>query len=314
MTGGVALAVALAAAAGPEGPSPAPAAPIAFRSRAERDEVRLGEPFAYQIVIRHHAGESYALPHALELGPFRATDGRCRREEARGEVTTTCTLTLALLDLGAHDVPEIALAVDTPAGPRTLAVPGPRVTAAGVTDPALPADRIPLQDLAPPAPVLVRSYVPLAWTAAALAAIALAEATRRRLRSTARADAAPTPPPPPEVRFARRLAALEAHGPPGPAEVRAWFGRLSEVVREYLGAITRVPALDLTTEELLAALERDPHPCLDVPALRAWCGDVDLVKFARAPAGPAECAAAVGFARDLLRRTVPPPADTGAEP
>jgi hypothetical protein len=296
------LAAALAAAAA--------AAPLAVESRAERTEVRLGEPFGYEIVVRHRAAESYTLPVDLNLSPFRAEGGRCRREEARAEATTTCTLRLALMDLGTHDVPEVALAVRGPDGERALPVRGPSITAVGMIDPAAPPESLPLRDIAPPAPLLVRSWRAVGWAAAALAAAALAWAAIARLRRRARTAAEPVPPPPPEVRFARRLDALEAAALPRRGEVQEYFFRLSEIVREYLGALTGIPALDLTTEELIDALGRDPDPRLDLRSLRAFSEGVDLVKFARAPAGEPECGKAIAFARELLERTTPTPTST----
>ena len=64
----VALAAAWAAAAGAE-----PVAhPWSIQARAARADVRLGEPFAYELEISHAPAESYALPAELALGPFEA--------------------------------------------------------------------------------------------------------------------------------------------------------------------------------------------------------------------------------------------------
>jgi hypothetical protein len=299
------IALAILLAGSPTASRPPAATPLAFESRAERTEVRLGEPFWYEIVVRHRAQESYGLPDDVDLSPFRVEGGRCRREEAGDEVTTTCALRLALMDLGTHDVPEVALAVRGQDGARTLAVTGPSITALGMTDPAAAPGSLPLRDIAPPAPLLVRSWRLLWWAGAALATAGLVWWSIARLRRRPGTATEPAPPLPPEVRFARRLDALEAAGLPRRGEVQEYFFRLSEMVREYLGALAGIPALELTTPELLAALGRDPDPRLDLGALRDFCERVDLVKFARAPAGEAECGEAMGFARELLERTRP---------
>jgi hypothetical protein len=170
------------------------ASPLAVVVRAERTEARLGEPFAYEIDVRHRPEESYALAGDLEAGPFRGTARGCTRVLAKGEARTTCALSLAIFALGPHDVPEVRLAARTPAGDAALAVPGPRITGVGIIDPGVAPERLSLRPPAPPAPLLVPTLRPLVWAAALAALAAVALLARRALRNRARAAAEPPPP------------------------------------------------------------------------------------------------------------------------
>ena len=286
----------------------------AVSARAEKGRVRLGEPFDYEIAVRHPPAERWDLPAELHLGPFRASGGACRREERRGEAeaVTTCTLTLALLDLGPHDVPSIRLRGATPSGESVLEVAGPRIEAEGMIDPALPSTALELRDIAPPVPLLVETWRPLGWAAALLGAAAAALAAWRALRRRAREAARPAAPPPLHERLARRLDALEAEGLARRGAAREHWFRLSEIVREILAAATGLDAPDLTTEEILTALGRRPDPRIDLSGLRAFSEEADLAKFARAPSSEARCAAGLSWARRLLADTHPPAA--GASP
>jgi hypothetical protein len=109
------------------------------------------------------------------------------------------------------------------------------------------------------------------------------------------------------VLLARRLDALEAEALPRRGQGGEHWFRLSAMVREYLAALTGVPAPELTTAEILDALGRQPDPRIDLDGLRAFAEEADLVKFARAPAAEARCAAGLAWARELLARTRPPP-------
>jgi hypothetical protein len=282
--------------------------------RVEKSEVRLGEPFRYELEIRHPADESYQLPETLALEPFRAASPSagsgqapaCRREAQGSEATTTCAVRLALFALGPHDVPAIALAVRSGAGEATLEVAGPRVTGVGIIDPKVPNRELALRDPAGPVPLLVRSWRVLWWTLGALALAALAAAAVVAWRRRARAAVEPPPPIPPHVRFVRRLDALDAERLGARGLGREHVARVSELLREYLAAVTGEPALDLTTGELVERLAAQGDPRLDLGALRAFLEEADLVKFAKADAGEGECAAASAFARDLHARTSPP--------
>jgi hypothetical protein len=311
----LALAALLAAApdAGPAGVAP-DAAPLGIQVRLEKKEVRLGEPFELAIEIRHRADERYALPASLAVEPFRLLSSSCPRAEAGGEAVTTCTLRLALLDLGPHDLPEIVVGAQTPAGARELRVPGPGVIGAGILDPAAPPEALALKDLAPPAPLRVPN-VPLAIGIALAALLALLgwlgwRAWRRR---TLR-QAEPPPPLPPHERLARQLDALEEARLPERGRGPEHVARLSDHVREYLGAVSGQNALDLTTAELLARLSFQPDPRIDLPALRAFLEGADLVKFARAPVGAPEAAEGMRFARGMLEATRPAPPSPDRSP
>ncbi len=305
---------------------------------AEKAEVRLGEPFGYTIEVRHDPAEHYRLdglgapngrgfaasimlapqgaPNgrgfaaSIMLDPFEASDATCTEAQAKkDEAVTTCRLRIALYDLGEHDVPDMRLVANGPSGARALVVPGPRVKGVGIIDPSARTEELGLRDPAPQVPLLVRSWRLVWWTAAALAAVALGFAgwiawKRWRRRSLEPQPAAALPP---HVRFERRLAELGAERLPQRGREREYFFRLSEMVREYLGAIFAVNALDLTTAELVEALSRRRSPSVDRVALRRWCEQADLAKYARYKPSKQECEEAFQYAGDLLEQTRPKP-------
>jgi hypothetical protein len=211
------------------------------------------------------------------------------------------------MDLGPHDLPELLLPAETPEGARELRIPGPTVIGAGILDPAAPPEALALKDLAPPAPLLVWN-VPLALgVLAVLVVLAASWLGLRAWRRRALRGAEPSPPLPPHERFARQLDAVEAARLPDRGRAPEHVARVSEHVREYLGAISGQNALDLTTGELLARLSFQPDPRIDLAGLRTFLESADLVKFARAPASVAEAADGSAFARALLAATRPAP-------
>lgn len=301
----------LLAAAAQAAPAPAPTAarpalpeaqPIGFHARADKASVRLGEPFAYSVEIRHRPGEAYALHGTPALAPFQAEGVHCRRDLDKGDARTTCAMQLALFALGPVDVPDLVFDVDAPGGKARLAVPGPRITGVGVIDPQAPTAMLELRDVAPPVPLLVPSFRLLWWAlgiAAAAAAAILGFRALRRARARARVTLEPTP----FERFERRLAAIEAERLPQQGLGGEHVARLSEAVREYLGALSGLPALDLTSAELLAGLREARAAQVDLEGLEAFLGEADLVKFARRPAGAETCRAGMEYARGVLERT-----------
>jgi hypothetical protein len=216
------------------------AAPLQVQSRTSAAGARLGEPIEWDVEIRHAAGEQYRFEAPLAAGPYRAEPLGCRRQEAAGETTTTCRLRVALLALGPVDLPPLRLSASTPDGPRVLDVPGPRLTGNGIIDPALPAEQLQLKALAAPVPLLVPSWRLLWWALGALAAAWLGGWAWRWWRARRRAGEAAPPPVPPPLRFAARLDQLERERLGEQGRGREHWFRLSEAVRDYLGAVTGV--------------------------------------------------------------------------
>ena len=304
----VGAAPALAAIAGTSSTPLPQANPRAVHTRLSKATPRLGEPVDYELEVRHAQAEAYSLPTTLTLPPFEVEPRGCRRAAAGAaggadESITTCTLRLRLFTLGAQDVPTVTLSAATPQGARALDVPGPRVEAVGVIDPQAPTDQLELRDPAPPVPLLLPSWRVVWWALCGLAALVAAWLGWRWWRRRARGAAEPPPPIPPGERFARRLEALSAEQLAAQGRAREHFFRLSEAVREYVGALTGLNALDLTTAELVGELRALADPRFDPEALRGFCEDADLIKFARFPAGGYECEAGLRFGRELLEHS-----------
>lgn len=152
-----------------------------------------------------------------------------------------------------------------------------------------------------------------------LLAAVLAELARRAwLRWRARPapaapGAPPAPPVPPEAVAASRLAALEASGLWEAGRHAEYYLELTAILREYLEARYGAPATAMTSAEV-ARLLRDRHGDLAAAArARAALERADLVKFARAKAGPGDGPDDARLVRELVRATTPlPPAEARA--
>ena len=77
-----------------------------------------------------------------------------------------------------------------------------------------------------------------------------------------------------------RLGTILAQG----GDLRPFYFELSEAIRDYLGGRFGFDSLEMTTEELVAAMRRVPaHETRGVlgSEIEGWLGGCDLVKFAK---------------------------------
>jgi hypothetical protein len=287
-----------------ESPSGLPdALPHAFKAVLEKAEVKLGEPFRLTIEIRHDAGERYSLPSGVRLEEFGVRE---QHTEVTGEApaVTTIRLLLQAFDVGEREIPAIRLRVDSAAGARQFELPPQKITVQGVID--LGAGEPKMRE---DTRALPTRYLPVWWPLWALLAVllgVLGAYAFTRLRRKALAPPPPVPRAPPDVEALERLRTLETEALPAAGRKQEHFFRVSEILRDYLGRRFGFESLELTTDELVASLQRRSTPGLELDVVRTFLNGTDLVKFAKRDPSDGECKAAVEVARGVVERTRPP--------
>lgn len=189
-----------------------------------------------------------------------------------------------------------ATAGPCPAGVSSPAVGGPQA-AAPASGPGAMTDIHDIRDIRDPGPDLR----PLAWGLALLGAVLLAAGWlyRRSRRRVFREEIAPAPP------HVAALAALDALSDLRGIDGRHFYYRLSAVLRRYLDARFSIPAPEMTTEELLPALDH-PEIGRDLAAdLRRLFLEAAPVTYAGLPASIDRMRQDLDSAREAVRRTAP---------
>ena len=248
------------------------------------DSVTVGERFGVAIAVEHAAGVQTLFPDPpdaagaiaapLEAGDAEFLGVRRLPPELRGEsrvdsaVFQATTFALDSARVGPMEVQLVR-------GTDTTVIRSP-VTTLGVRA-LVPADAQAAKGLAPLA-TFPRAWGP--WLIAALVILALAASLWWWLRRR-REPPVDTSTLPPYEEVVTRLGRLDEALPDNDAAVQPFYVELSDALRNYLARSLGVPARELTTRELLAALAGNEH----VPE-STWetLGDLlrraDLVKFA----------------------------------
>lgn len=251
---------------------------------AEPREIHVGDPVRIRVTLTRAEGSTVALPPLSgTLGEFEilAVGEPTETSGPGGETIQEVEATITAWRTGALEIPMIAAGAGGPGEVRSEPIPI-AVTSVGIES---SKDIRPIKE-----PLsLPRDWRPLLLAALAAIIIALvAYFLWRRLRKRPGA-AAPAPivdaRPPHEIALAEleRLAAL---GLVERGRVVEHYVRLTEILRAYFAARYGIPALDMTTSEILEALRKP----LDRAGIRrsieaygeitSLLHDADLVKFA----------------------------------
>lgn len=259
---------------------------------------RAGALVPLEIVVRHATGERVTLPGdlpRLQAGEVRVADdgtfGKGAPPKAAAVPGDPSHETTAL------SVPFVVLSTSTPR--KTFTLPSVRVVVlrrgggeivvctppqqVAIDQPIAEASDPQVRPNPPTRPQITRDerlQAIATWSLVALVVGAVGVAVVLYLRSRPK-PAPPPPPPEPAWRIAlAKIAAARAELERGELETKVYYDKVSDALREHLGATFGFDGLEMTTDEILARVSRVPSfslPRADLGALLEAC---DLVKFA----------------------------------
>lgn len=282
--------------------------PRGFQARVQPEQVLLGEPFVYELVITHPADQRYELELPPDLGDFELlSQARTPPLAGKEPAVTTFRLKLSAFNLGMLTLPEVPFLVATPEGPKRFVAPGRTLEVASTLPEDAQAEGADLKDIRPPTEVAIRSWTLLWGLLGLLGALLLGLVAWRlfqkyRGRSQTRLE----PLLPLDVRTRKALDTLTSEALPAQGRVKDFYFRLSEIIRGYLGERYGFDALECTSSELMLELRRRKPLGLPEDGLMRFVSESDLVKYARAESTPESCREALAFGYELLDKTWPP--------
>jgi hypothetical protein len=304
---GAAVADAGAAAVAPADPD----APT-VAAHTDKAEAHVGDPIRLSVVAVAKTGVPVNLPGTFDLGPFSllGRDETGEQNLGDGRIRREFVLRIAAYEPGELQLPPIDVTYLRTGGEVKSARTGPvaiKIASLIANEPE-PA----LKDAAAPVSVMEENRIPLYVGGALLAAgvgALISFFIVRKLR--ARRGERPGPPPRPAHEVAlERLDRLGALGFLENADNRPFYFAVSEVIRDYLGARFGFDSLEMTTDELIAELQRHTGRDLAsfmVSEIQAWLSASDLVKFAKVSPTASEARGALESAIRLVTATRPAP-------
>lgn len=266
------------------------------------EPVQIGRPFHVEIRFGYPVGTRIYFPDAPDTKPLTLVSVKSEDRTVLGTSTSEShKLILLAIKTGEAILKPFEVPVVLPDGhAASVMTPELRINVSG----SLGNEEAP--ELAPPGearPVIVRNDL-LIWILVALAAAAVASLTAimvyRRWRAWADAHRPPPPPVPPHERARARLAEIEAMGLVEQRDFKTLALLVSEVIREFLGAVLRFPGTDSTTWETLESVRRasggNAVGKMSLMELEDFLALCDLIKFAKFEPS-------VGDAQALVRRS-----------
>lgn len=275
---------------------------VATLSVGSRDNT-VGDVIPLTLHVTHPAGWRVIFPTLdKKWGDFEVRGQSTPEIVANldGTQTTSQEIKVALMRPGEVKTPALTLSVTDDQGSLSSLEVAP--AAISIRSVLVEGDNT-LREIKPQAELVTerRPYWPLATTGM-LGAVVLTGYGVHRWRHRKLADRRT-----PRQRALDTLKALGAQNPQTPSDMKAYCARLADCLRDYLAAITHLPARDLTTRELARRFKDQEIPS-------AWSTQVveilqvcDGVKFANEELEGDSLQTMIASARKLVEQYPPQP-------
>ncbi|MBC7188339.1 MAG: hypothetical protein H5U38_15040 [Calditrichaeota bacterium] len=296
--------------------APAQAA-ITVESKVDRATIYIGDRIVYTVTVKRTADVVVEMPSlGANLGMFEIRDYAVKEPSKQGDLITEQTeYVISTFETGEFEIPPLTVRYHTAADTtrRELRTEPIKITVLSLN----PDQAGDIRDIKPPLEI-PRDWGRLLRRAGvgALALLLLAAAVVAFIRYRKGKGLLPRkekPPRPAHEVALEELDALVRSGLLEKGETKQFYSELSEIVRRYIEGRFYVAALEMTTGEVLQAMEEAALGSEERELLRELLELSDLVKFAKYLPGAQENERAVHLAYDFVERTKLVVAEVAAE-
>jgi hypothetical protein len=274
-------------------------------------QLTVGDRITLQLSVTHGEGTRVAWPDSLELEPFEVLGAQAPPPVAReGSVESSLILILTTFELGELEIPSFPVVVEGPGEESTTLRTNPfgvKVTSVGLDE----GDDI--RGVKGPLGIpLGLGRILLVLLATLLIPAILYALYRRLARDDPESPASrPFVPlrPPHEIAL-EALEALEASQLLDRGEVKEFHIQLSDILRVYVEGRFRVPALEMTSGDILAGMAAAQVESSVQEGFGAFLHPCDMVKFAKLRPDAEASLRLLAMGRQLVESTTAPPAGT----
>jgi len=286
------------------------ASPVSAQSRVRTDVdttlATVGDRITLTVSVEHPTGSIVNWPDSLDVAPFEVVAAEVLPSQtAEGQTNSTARIALAAFELGELEIPSFDVSVTGSDGSvERLSTDrfGIEVVTVGADDSG------DIRGIRGPMAIAMSTLVIAAWALLLVALGAMLYALLRHLLGKKDAAAArePSVPARPAHEIAlEALARLEDSPMLERGQIKEYHIEASDIVRRYVEARFEVTALEMTTWEIIAGLERREVDSEVRDGLRQFLDRCDLVKFAKVRPESDQALSTLQSGRALVESTIP---------
>jgi hypothetical protein len=280
--------------------------PVAVESRIDKSSITIGDTVRYTVRLTHDADVKVNWPAlGANLGAFEIRDyDKPDPREVKGRTVEEISYTISTFDTGRFEIPPLTISYQTPPDTSWHDLPTEKLEIYVAS--MRPSQDGDIRDIKSPwelprdwkAVVLVAGIVALVLLLAGLGFYYWRKRQGKSLLPEKKEPARPAH----EIALAA-LQKLRESDLLATGKIKTYYIELSEIVRRYIEGRYFVPALELTTGELMDNLKTVALEADGKERLRDLLESSDLVKFAKYEPTPNEHERAFQLAESFVNMT-----------
>jgi hypothetical protein len=281
---------------------------VTVSASVDSQSVVIGDWIRYSVEVKHPSSISVVMPVFKDtIGLFDIVQqDTVVRTDAEGEVLLKKNFVIAKYDAGNYYIQPFTVRFTDAQGKQDIAQSNPiPVEIRGVevdTSQTIRDVKAPLT--VPMSAEEIAVYVSIIAAVGGLAYGIYYYMRKRRLAGSG-VPAEKKPQIPPHVAALMALEALEAKRLWQAGEIKAYYSEATEIVRRYFELRYGIMALEMTTGEVMAQLDRFALPKQTGGSIESLLTGADLVKFAKYQPVAAENEQVIAQARSIVQQTQP---------
>lgn len=257
-------------------------AQISVQAGADKNRITIGDPVAYTLTFTYPPELKLTQPERVaQIGSWDVKDLAVTQDKA-APFASHVKYTITTFSTGTVTIPEISFTFTNDKGASQQIKSQPlAITVESVL--AKEQDTGDIRDIKPPLQVRKPWGLYLLWLLGIAAVIALAAWWYRnyKKRHGLLPETPAAPPVPPYQLAMERLEALKNSGLIAEGRIKEYYISLTDIVRDYAGAIYEIETRDRTTSEIYAELKKKEPDKKTLVFIKDFFDECDLVKFAK---------------------------------
>jgi hypothetical protein len=282
-------------------------AQIDLSSTVDKSRITIGDLIHYSVTATHGKDVKVEMPGlGANLGGFEIRDYRVQDpEKQNGRIVSRFDYTISTFFTGTFEIPSLSVKYTLP-GDTTAKILSTEPIQI-VVESVKPSEAGDIRDVKPPRPIPRDWWLLIRWS---LLALLIAGAGifgfwwyRRKKLGKGLIPTKELPVRPPHETAYENLKKLEASDLLARGEVKQFYIKISEIIRQYIEGRYFVVAMEMTTTEVLNGLACADVPVEEIGLFQTFLDRCDLVKFAKHIPSEEQNGEIVRMAYDIVDRT-----------
>lgn len=280
---------------------------VTIEARVDKNKIKIGDLIRYSIIISHDRDVAVELPElGANLGQFEIRDyNDLAPEKQGGEIIQRREYIISTFDIGEYEIPPVSIRYRQPGDTTWQELATEQIKI--MVESLKPSEAGDIRDIKPPL-IIERDWKQyIRYAIAAMLALAigiLSYIVIKRIRQgKGLISRAEKPPRPPHEVALEALEQLVQGSLLQTGQVKQFYIQISEIIRRYIEGRYFIPAIEMTTTQLIDAMKEAEIESEVVQLVEDFLLACDLVKFAKYIPTEAENQKAIAQAFEIVNRT-----------